>query len=321
MPKITQETVQPLVAEMQTHGRRVDVQFRCPASGQIVPAQLLVPSRNESQMAKTAKRTMMYEVRRAVGPMLRSVFGNSAMGRVAGSMADSAVRAATTGSSQGQQRLSAAEEKAAVVEAFKSVSSQFVWDRTNGGRWIAAAAARDLMSPFELQLADGSITQTYDRQVLARMLVEVAQADGHLVESERAFMTDFLTPEVGSLDALLQRPPLTRAELGSTTRGATRGTQLMLAWVLALSDEDFDPAEAAKLEHFREGLGLVGSQAMAMKEAAQGFLLDQALERMFTWGGHDAHAREQMYALADKLGMTRDAAEQSEARYQRRRNG
>jgi len=320
MPEITQENVQPLIANVEAAGRRVAVQFRCPASGQVVPAQYNAGPKAQNRMAQSAKRSMMYEVRRAVGPMLRSVFGHNVMGRMASQMADSAMRNASSGVSRGSQGLSAAEQKEAILEAFRTVSSQFVWDGSNA-RWIAASAARDLMSPFELQLADGPVEAPYDRQVLARMLVEVAAADGTLVESERNFMTEFLTPEVGSLETLMERPPLTRAELGSTTRGATRGTLLMLAWVLALSDEDFDPAEASKLDHFSNGLGLVESQAMAMREAAQGFLMDQALERMFTWGGHDAHAREQMYALAGKLGMSRDAAEEAEARYQRRKNG
>ena len=321
MPEITQDNVQPLIADVQASGRRVSVQFRCPASGRVVPAQHTMGAKAPNRMAQTAQRSVMYEVRRAVGPMLRGIFGNNMMGRMAGQMADSAMRNATMGvTGTGRQTLSNAEQQEAVLEAFRSVAGQFVWDGQNG-RWIAAAAARDLMSPFELEIADGPIESNYDKQVLARMLVEIAAADGTLVESERAFMTEFLTPDVGSVETLMERPPLTRAELGSATRGAVRGTLLMLGWVMALSDEDFDPAEANKLEHFATGLGLVESQALAMREAGQGFLMDQALERMFTWGGHDAHAREQMYALAAKLGMSRDAAEEAEARYQRRKNG
>ncbi|MFT7521421.1 MAG: hypothetical protein ACI9MC_003572, partial [Kiritimatiellia bacterium] len=98
-----------------------------------------------------------------------------------------------------------------------------------------------------------------------------------------------------------------------------RGTLLMLSWVMALSDEQFDASEGSKLEHYAKGLGLSGTQANAMRTASQSYLLDQALDRMFTWGGHDAHARNELYALADGMGMTRDEAEQCEARFQRRR--
>jgi len=238
-------------------------------------------------------------------------------GRLATQAAATAMRQATT-TRAGPASLSQSEQNTAIVEAFRSVGSQFIWD-ANNSRWISARAARDLMSAFELQLADGPVEQPYDRQVLARMLVEIASADGTLVEAERAFMTEFLSPDVGSLESLLERPPLTSAELGSTTRGPVRGTLVMLASILALSDEDFDPAESARLDAYAHGLSLAAPQAAAMREAAQGFLLDQALDRMFSWGGHDAHAREQLYTLADKLGLSRDKAEMAEARFQRRR--
>lgn len=317
MPEITLENVQPLITNVQASGRTLTVQFRCPVSNHVVPAQYMAAAKQQSRLAQTAQRTVMYEVRRAIAPMLRGVFGYGMVGRMASQAADTAIRSATS-TRRGPTGLSQSEQNEALIEAFRSVSSQFVWDGPNG-RWLSARAARDLMSPFELQLADGPVEAPYDRQVLARMLVEIASADGTLVEAERSFMTEFLTPEVGSLDSLTDRPPLTAAELGSTTRGPVRGTLLLLASVLALSDEDYDPAEQAKLDQFAHGLGLTGGQAEAMREAAQTFLLDQALDRMFAWGGHDAHAREQLYLLADKIGLARDKAELAEARFQRRR--
>ena len=44
----------------------------------------------------------------------------------------------------------------------------------------------------------------------------------------------------------------------------------------------------------------------------------EALERMHTWGGHDSYARGQLYALAERLGMSRREAEEAEAAFQRR---
>lgn len=317
MPQIAYDNIEPLIASLEARGRSVIVQFQCPASGQQVPSRATLAPKAQNRMAQTAKRTAMYEARRAVGSMLRGVFGGGMMGRMASQMVDGAMRSATT-TTGGTQSLSAAEQQEAVLEAFRSVASQFVWD-TTGNRWIAARAARDLMSPFDLQLADGPIENNYDKQVLARMLVEVAKADGTLADAERAFMTEFLTPDVGSLDSLLERPPLTGAELANTSRGPLRGTLLMLGWVLALSDESFDAAEGQRLADFSQGLGLTGAQNDAMRLAAQTFLLDQAMDRMFTWGGHDAHARNELYALADRLGMARDDAQHAEAAFQRRR--
>jgi tellurite resistance protein len=318
MPEITYENVEPLIADLEVRGRSVAIQFECPASGQQVPARHSLAPKAQSRVTQTAKRTASYEARRAVSSMLRGVFGRGMMGRMASQAADSALQMAASGLTGSQQGLSKAEQREAVVEAFRSVASQFTWDASNA-RWIAARAARELMGPFELQLADAPLETNYDKQVLARMLVEVAQADGTLAPAEKDFMNEFLSPDVGSLDSLMERPPLTAAELANTSRGNVRGTLLMLTWVLALSDESFDPAEAERLKAFGQALGLTGAQATAMRQAAQAFLLDQAMERMVTWGGHDAHARKELYALADRLGMSRDEAEHAEAAWQRRR--
>ena len=93
----------------------------------------------------------------------------------------------------------------------------------------------------------------------------------------------------------------------------------MVAWTLSLADEDFADTEGAKLKGFAQGLRLNTSQVKAARSAAQGYILDQVLERMFTWGGHDATARQQLMALANRLGMTAQEAQVAEARYQRRK--
>ncbi len=323
MAQITADTIAPLIADQRESGRTMTFTFRCPASGHTVTAQHTVAGgggQMGSHMKRTAKRTAMYEVRRAVGPMLRGVFGRSAVGRMAGHMADAALRQATNQAtrSSSPSRLSSKEKQQAAVEAFKTVVSQFAWDEPNG-RWISLQAAKELMSPFQQQLAEGPVEHPYDKSVLARMLVEVASADGSLAEAERSFLMDFLDPELGSVDSLAMRPPLTTAELSQSSQGAVRGSMLMLAWVLSLSDEAFDPAEQQKLSHFAQGLGIDRAQHDKLLAAAQGFLLEAALDRMITWGGHDQHARGELMAMAQRIGMSPAQAEQVEAAFQRRR--
>ena len=40
---------------------------------------------------------------------------------------------------------------------------------------------------------------------------------------------------------------------------------------------------------------------------------------MWAWGGHDANARNELMALADRIGMDRRAAAVAEAQFQKRR--
>ncbi|MBN2798239.1 MAG: hypothetical protein JXX28_03765, partial [Deltaproteobacteria bacterium] len=307
MSNITFANVSPLIAEKRVVGRTLMVSFRCPVTGQTVPASFNAPMGSQAgqRVKQVAGRTMGYEVRRAMTGVLRSVFGYSPLGRIATSLADEALRQTTHSamrSAGGSTGLSAAEEKDAAVEAFKSVAAQFVWD-AKGARWVGIAAMQELMSPFQRRLTQAPIQHPYDRQVLARMLVEIAASDGHLAEEEQEFFTEFIDPSLGSVESLTQRPPLTAAELAQTSRGASRETMLALAWVLTLADEAYQQAEADKIAHFAQGLAISQAAHAQLLKDAQAFLLEQSLERMIGWGGHDDHARREFMGLAQRLGV------------------
>ena len=153
MPQPTQENIAPIIADLQSSGRSVRVVFRCPVSGDQVNASHSVTGRPaaSSQMMNSAKRSMMYSLQSAVSTAIRDVFGYNMVGRVASDVARSAVRSATQNTSSNS--LSASEQRAAALEAFKKVSSRFVWD-SNRGHWISAKAAQELLSPFERQLGE-----------------------------------------------------------------------------------------------------------------------------------------------------------------------
>ena len=318
MPQPTHDNIAPLIADLSSSGRSVRVVFRCPVSGDQVNASHAVSGKPaaSSQLMNTAKRSMMYSLQRTLSTTIRDVFGYNMVGRMASDVARSAVQTAAQGTSR--NTLSAAEQRDAALEAFKTVSSRFVWDNSRG-HWISTKAATELLSPFERQLGAHPVSHGYDRTVLARMLVEVARADGRLSNEESSWLTDFIAPDLGSVRDLAARPPLTGPELGETSAGGPRQTMLMVAWTLALTDEHFAEQENAILQHFAKGLRLNTNQAKAARAAAQGYILDQILERMFTWGGHDATARQQLMSLASRLGMSPQEAQIAEARYQRRK--
>ena len=54
------------------------------------------------------------------------------------------------------------------------------------------------------------------------------------------------------------------------------------------------------------------------KSMAQAHVLDQALERMIGWGGHDDHARQELLLLGEKIGLSREKVELAEAKYLKR---
>lgn len=319
MPDISFENVAPLIAEVNQLGRAFRYTFRCPVSGATFQASYTFPVDNSvgSRMGAQAKRSAMYEVRRAFSMAVRSMFGSNAVGRIAGDMANQAMNAATQSSGVSQPSFSDSDRQAAAVAAFQTVARQFVWDGQNR-RWISARAAAASLSPFERQMAEAPVNERYDRMVLSRMLVEVANADGFLAQEESDFLLEFLDPDAGSVASLSQRPPLTASELAETSTGAVRDTLLMLAAVLALTDEDFSEAERAKLDAMAAGLGLAGARKNDVMRKAQVYILDNAMEAIFAHG-HDERARGEIYALADRLGMDRRSASTAEAQFLKRR--
>lgn len=320
MSQYTYAAIAPLVASSQVSGRTLSVTFRCPVSGAEVPSRAPVQAAAQrpdttSRVKGTVQRTVTNELRWAVSRAIRSAFGHNMVGRVASQVAYDAVNSATRDVGRSYAAPSAADQQEAVVAAFRQVADQFAWD---GGRWLSSAAATDHLSPFQLQLQRHPATHPYDRLTASRMLVELASADGSLAQEEEALLIEFIDPEAGTIQDLMRRPPLTLAELGQTSQGGVRTTLLTLAWVLALSDERFDQREQSKLDAFARGLGLAGPGEQEARGLAEGFILDQAMDRLFGWGQHTPEARQHLYDLARALHIPDARTMELEARFMRR---
>lgn len=310
-------SIAPLVSRLDASGRTVRVTFRCPVTGEEVSSQAHLPMDNSigSRMGQQVQRSLLYSVQGAISSAIRSAFGHGIVGRVAGDAAYGLMSEATRGARVGG--LSQGDKQRGAELAFASVARHFVWDPGRGS-WVSSKAAHEAVGGFELRLQQHAPSHPYDRLILARILVEVAQADGRLAPEESEWLGDCLSADVGSVAELASRPPLSPAELGAMSPGPVRETALMMGWAMALLDEDLDARERQLLDRFASGLGLQGPRAEEAKRLAQAYLLDNAMERMLTWGGHDAHARGEVEALARRLGMTAQQGHEAEARVLRK---
>jgi hypothetical protein len=323
-PRFDLQAIRPLVQHCRPSGRHLVVTFRCPDSGQQVNATWTAPQGSgvAHQVAMRARQTAWSEAQRQVYTLLRSALGTGALGRIATDAATAAMGAA--GGTAGPPSLSAAEQDFGLVEAFRegappkafrSVAAAFAW---SGSRWVHHSVAAAQGSALDRQVQAHPLTR-YDRLLVARMLAQVAAAHGGIADSERAHLADAIDPDLGSLEALLARPPLTSAALAEASAGEVRATMLSLAWSLALIDERGAAEEIALLEQFGAALGLTTVEAQQARDAARTWIVDQALERAFAWGGHDRHARDEVVALGSRLGMSREEVELAEARFEKRR--
>jgi len=315
-PRLDHDAVAPLVSYQRPQGRHLMVTFTCPVSGTHVQSRWTAPQSSGigAAVASQAKSSLVYEVRRQVLVMIRQTMGYSFAGRIATNVASTAMNN-LPGTTSGAPSLSSSQQQQGLLEAFKAVQGQFVW---TGDRWVHRSAAGQVQNQMDRQLAKAPVASGYDRLLLARMMVEVAAAHGGIGAEEQGHLQEVLAPELGSLESLTSRPPLTGAELAEASPGAVRQTLLSAVWALALCDEHEDQAEFALLTRFADALGVEPAEA---RTNAQTFVMDQAFERAFAYGGHDRAARAQLVALGGRIGMTREEVERAEAKYQKRRLG
>jgi uncharacterized tellurite resistance protein B-like protein len=307
MANIRYESVYPLIARVERERGTIRVAFRCPISGETVDASAPIPQ-TEELIPSTP----------------------SAAWRLRGAVAGAARRAMASGgpsldTAAPEQPPAITDERIqlAIVDAFESVASYFAWDRDHA-RYVSATAAGEIATEFARQLEAAPVKTAADRRALARLLCEIACADGKLAAKERAFLAGFAgDDEVGAVDELVQlaiHTPLSAAELGATEVGASRDTLLMLAWALAYTDEDLADAERTRLHAVAAGLGIDAQRAAELQRFAQLWLVDNALVRAYPGGARSPAAHAWVAELARRIALPAAELHRADARF-RRRNG
>ena len=291
------------------------VTFRCPVSGQSVQSSggLQAANTMASRATQSAKRGLMWSLRSSIARAARSAFGHG----VAGSVASQATYGAMSGVGSGRTSYSDSDKRDAIVRAFHNVQNQFAWDAQNN-RFISAQAAGQTLPEFSQQRSSAPVSSPYDRGVLARMLTEIACADGQLGDDERGFLGGFITPEMGTVEQLAQYQRLSAAELAETTQGPSRETMLMLAWALAFTDEELSSQEAGRLNEYAGQLAIAPQRAEELVQYAQVYLVDQALMRAYPGGQRDPALHAEVMALAGRLGLDSTTAERADIRFRKR---
>lgn len=296
--------IRPLIAMARVEGRNVVAVFRCPDTNRSEQALWRAPPAGVSAVtADLAASSSLYAARNQVNSLVRGLLGFGTVGRIARKASDTLLAG-----EHANAQLDTDEEEAGIIGAFQSVADRFMFD---GTRWTHRAEEEPALVR---KVAGGAALTGYDRDVTARMVVEVARVHGGVSEDERSHLLDIFD-DVGSLDVLLARPPLTPADLAETTRGGVRRSMLAVTWSMALCDADFDPREEALLETFAVGLQISEEERATVRREAQVYVVQQFLDRMFAWGGHDTAARAELQTLAERIGMASGLLQRTEARY------
>lgn len=314
MSEITYESIQNLVDHAEQDGRQMKVTFKCPATQDVIASSATIQAGKELKdvAMASAKKSVMYSVRRTLMSTIRSVLGGGMFGKVGRDVASELMRGMET---KAKESYSEAEKQAAVVAAFEAVKTRFAWDGKNQ-RWVSAQGAGNLLSDFDKQLGAHPVTQTYDRGILARMLVQVSAADGHLADEEKEFLSTVVTSDLGSIDDLLKSGNPSAVELSEVSQGGIRETLLMMSWTVALTDEELADAEQQLLVSYAQGLTVADDRAQILKGWAQHQVLGQAMSAIYA-SGATAEGKQKILQIAQQIGVSAEDAERAEIRYRK----
>lgn len=310
MTQINYANIENLIGDQQVTGSTLNVTFRCPQTNVEVAATATLKKGTtiSEDATRKVKKGLWSSLRRSVGRAITDALGSGTAGRVVRDVASSAI-----GQQEGKNAFSKTETQAGMVAAFETVQNRFRWDGENNC-WVGLS---EPTTAFAKRLQEAPVTEKFDRGVLARTLVELSGADGDIGDEERAFLGQFLDGELGTIEELAQRGPLTNGELGETTE-PVRSSILMLGWATAMCDEDVADEEVARLTELATGFGIDEATNGALREDAQRFLFEQALAGVYEGGQREEAAFGEATAAAKRMGLEDSAIESFDASYRKR---
>lgn len=196
------------------------------------------------------------------------------------------------------------ELEAAVVLAFESILDEIVYIETTD-KWRLATH----FSAFEVFISQNPLKEHYDKKIMSRMLVEMARADGRIEEEERLFFSHFLNDEMGRLSDLIIAPYLTKDDCRKVSENG-RFTIFLIIAAVALTDNQLEVEEQAKLNRFAEIFGLKAQKQQELFQIAQDYTLEIILKVETK-----PLDLEKLYAFADKIAMDRAHAKEVQAKF------
>lgn len=302
MSDITLDRLRKNFTEHHLVGSTLMVSFVCPLSGRIVhavapvrPAGVTPPPAAPRELRRTGKIGLQTQLKGIFVPVELPAGGATSIA----------------------PRADAPEIQAAILEAFDAVSHQFSWSEQHGA-YVDAALAVELLTDFDRRLKLKPLTNEWDRHVALRIMAEVGQADGELKPGERDLLQSFVQDESQDLNAILAMPELTKAELERVSDDAPE-TILMLAYAIAMSDQDLSAREKQKLTHYAALLGIGSAKEAAAKLAAAEKLVESIIAGCLADGVFSDQDRASLLQEATGLGLGGDEIATIEKKYCRRR--
>ncbi|MCH2044255.1 MAG: TerB family tellurite resistance protein [Saprospiraceae bacterium] len=259
-------------------------------------------SKTGERVKSIVKMNMISRMRSSFNRILRGVLGGGMAGNIGSQVGNAVVSEKSR-----EMVYSKADKEGAVVAAFKRIAFNFNFEE---GKWTIARK----LSEFEKRIRKTPLTAPYDKKTLARLLIEMAKADGSIAKEEKEFFQDFLNEDTGSFSELMRTPPVTAVDCQEVSKEAKENVY-MITVAVALADREFDDSEKAKLDEYAEMFGFRPHE----KEELIRFAQDYTVETAILSSGTELNLDE-LYEFADNIGMPRAEAQRAQIRLSKRLN-
>ncbi|MCC6625304.1 MAG: hypothetical protein IT385_28915 [Deltaproteobacteria bacterium] len=298
----TAENLAPLIVAEEASAHHIKVVFRCPVSGDEWAGHAKVdrdPKRPKLEV--DAKGGLWGSIKKAFSGLVGAAVPASGF-------PENRVDFTITPAIMAQARL----------DAFESVRRNFTWDALHG-RWVSARAARDMQPELVTFVQGVQLTNAWDQGVLARMLAEIAAADGTLADGERELFHAFVGAGGGlSIDELLDRPPVSDADLEETTPDA-RFVLWLLAAAMAATDRELTPRESGLLDRWAAALGVAARDQQRGWDMVKDWIVDQAFDAAYADGKLTRKEHAEVLAIGQSLGVPAERIDRLDTRCRKRR--
>lgn len=297
---ITYESIKPYILEETLEGNKMICQFQIEDQVFDAVGAIRMATKKGGDRVKTmVTNTAVGRMRSMLLGVLRRAVGGGFAGTVTSMAGNEVIRQQTEGI-----RYSAKDKEGGVIKAFESIMAELAFD---GGKWRLAKE----YSEFEKMIKRNPIVKPFDKKVLARMLVEMARADGNIAKEEKDFFEGFLTEETGNLGSLMRAPSVSLVECEEVSPEAKENV-FMLTAAVALADDEFADDEKIKLDDYAQMLGFNDIKTAELLRLAQDYTVENAIK------SRGKMSRDEIYAFADQIGMERGEAERAMIRLEKR---
>ncbi|MEE9311884.1 MAG: TerB family tellurite resistance protein [Planctomycetota bacterium] len=297
MSDITYEKLAKNIASEETSGSQMKVTFICAVTGTTIESGATMAQAKglKAGIKKAAKRGFFTAARRGLRSALRGVFGSGIIGNAAQSSAASSVGHGTTVS------YDESSKHDAVVVAFMKVSKKFAWSKEDNA-YVLVSHLEGMMSDYDKQMRDHPLKSRWDKAVCARVLAEIASADGEIADDEQELFNAVLDDDTGSLDEVVAAGKLSKVELEEVTPDS-RGTILMLGWTMAFCDEELADAERERMTEIAELMAFSNERLNHFMHLAAEQVVINMLEGCYEDGGLDEDEKKRIAELSGNIGI------------------